>query len=240
VTEERDRKSVAVIAIDGPAGAGKSTVARAVAERLGFIYADTGKLYRALALKAEISGVSLNGKADVKSLCDTTEIEYRYIDGASRVFLDSVDVTDKLTASEKVGELASALSALPEVRATLLKVQRSFGEPPGLVMEGRDIGTVVFPDATLKFYLDASLEERARRRLKDLLLKGGNVTLEEVVEQLRSRDGRDKNRAVAPLRRADDAIYLDTTDMSFDEVVDNIVNRVNRQLHNPNSDEVGR
>jgi cytidylate kinase len=239
VTEVYGNRKAPVIAIDGPAGAGKSTVARAVAERLGFIYADTGKLYRALALKAERAGVSLNDKTAVKSLCDATEIEYRYIDGESRVFVDGIDVTDELTASETVGELASALSALPEVRATLLNVQRSFAKPPGLVMEGRDIGTVVFPDATVKFYLDASVEERARRRLKDLLAKGEDVTFEEVVEQLRSRDERDKNRAVAPLRRADDAIYVDTTDMTFDEVVDNIVNRINAELHNRNSDEVG-
>ena len=145
-----------------------------------------------------------------------------------------------LTASETVGELASALSAVPEVRAVLLEVQRSLARPPGLVMEGRDIGTVVFPEATVKFYLDASVEERARRRMKDLLAKGEDVTLEEVVGQLRARDERDKNRAVAPLRRADDAVYVDTTDMPFDEVVDFLVNRVNRQQGKSGDDETGR
>jgi cytidylate kinase len=239
MTEERDSKSAVVIAIDGPAGAGKSTVARAVAERLGLIYADTGKLYRALALKVGEAGTALDDIAALKMLCGETDVEYRYVDGESRVFLDGIDVTDKLTASETVGKLASALSVLPEVRAVLLEVQRSFVRAPGLVMEGRDIGTVIFPAATVKFYLDASLEERARRRLKDLLVKDEDVTLEEVVEQLRNRDERDKNRAVAPLRRADDAIYVDTTDMPFDEVVNNIVNRVNRELHNRNRDEVG-
>lgn len=229
MTDAYDDKDAPVVAIDGPAGAGKSTVARAVAERLEFIYADTGKLYRALALKAAGTNTRIDDKEAIKALSRETDIEYRYIDGESRVYLDGADVTDKLTASETVGELASALSALPEVRAALLAVQRSLARPPGLVIEGRDIGTVVFPGATVKFYLDASVEERARRRLKDLLAKGEDATLEEVVGQLRARDERDKNRSVAPLRRADDAVYVDTTDMSFDEVVDLLVDRVNRR-----------
>jgi cytidylate kinase len=239
VTDVHDDKDAPVVAIDGPAGAGKSTVARAVAERLGLIYADTGKLYRALALKVSDVGVSVDDKAGVEALCGETDIEYRYIDGESWVYLDGADVTDELTASETVGELASALSALPEVRAVLLEAQRSLAHPPGLVMEGRDIGTVVFPEATVKFYLDASVEERARRRLKDLLAKGEDATLEEVVGQLRARDERDKNRVVAPLRRADDAVYVDTTDMTFDEVVDLLVDRVNRRLEK-SDDEVRR
>jgi cytidylate kinase len=230
VTDAHDDKDVPVIAIDGPAGAGKSTVARAVAERLGLIYADTGKLYRALALKAAWADIRIDDSEAIKALSRETDIEYKYIDGESRVYLDGADVTDELAASETVGELASALSALPEVRAALLEVQRSLARPPGLVMEGRDIGTVVFPEATVKFYLDASVEERARRRLNDLLAKGEDVTLDEVVGQLRARDERDKNRAVAPLRRADDAVYVDTTDMTFDEVVDLLANGVNRRL----------
>lgn len=230
MTDEHDDKDAPVVAIDGPAGAGKSTVARAVAERLGLIYADTGKLYRALALKAAGADIRIDDSDAIKALSRETDIEYKYIDGESRVFLDGADVTDELAASETVGELASTLSALPEVRAALLEVQRSLARPPGLVMEGRDIGTVVFPEATVKFYLDASVKERARRRLKDLLAKGEDATLDEVVGQLRARDERDKNRAVAPLRRADDAVYVDTTDMTFDEVVDLLVDRVNRRL----------
>ncbi|UCE26944.1 MAG: (d)CMP kinase [Candidatus Coatesbacteria bacterium] len=239
MTDAHDYKDAPVVAIDGPAGAGKSTVARAVAKRLGLIYADTGKLYRALALKAADVGISVDDKTGIEALCGETDIGYRYIDGESRVFLDGADVTDKLAASEKVGELASALSALAEVRTALLEVQRSLARPPGLVMEGRDIGTVVFPDATVKFYLDASVEERAGRRLKDLLAKGENVTFEEVAEQLRARDERDRNRKVAPLRRADDAVYVDTTDMSFDEVVNCLVGHVKRGLGNAEDDETG-
>jgi cytidylate kinase len=240
MTAARDGERAPVIAIDGPAGAGKSTVARVVAERLGLIYADTGKLYRALALKVVGAGIVLEDKKAVEALCADTAIEYRYVDGESRVFLDGTDVTDKLTVSETVGELASALSALPDVRAALLEVQRSFVRPPGLVIEGRDIGTVVFPDATVKIYLDASLEERARRRLKDLSAKGEEVTFEDVVEQLRNRDERDKKRAVAPLQRAADAEYVDTTDMSFNEVVDYLVDFIDGELDGPNNGETGR
>jgi cytidylate kinase len=240
MTDVYDDKNAPVVAIDGPAGAGKSTVARAVAERLGLVYAETGKFYRALALKAAGTNIRIDDKEAIKALSRETNIEYSYVDGESRVYLDGADVTDMLTASETVGELASALSALPEVRAALLEVQRSLARPPGLVMEGRDIGTVVFPEATVKFYLDASVEERARRRLKDLLAKGEDATLEEVVGQLRARDERDKNRAVAPLRRADDAVYVDTTDMSFDEVVDLLVDRVNRRRGKSDDDEARR
>ncbi len=240
MTDVYDDKNAPVVAIDGPAGAGKSTVARAVAERLRFVYADTGKLYRALALKVAGANTRVDDNEAIKALCGETNMEYRYIDGESRVFLDGADVTDMLTASETVGELASALSTVPEVRAALLEVQRSLARPPGLVMEGRDIGTVVFPEATVKFYLDASVEERARRRLKDLLAKGEDVTFEEVVGQLRARDERDKNRAVAPLRRADDAVYVDTTDMPFDEVVDFLVNRVKHQPRKTDDYDAGR
>jgi cytidylate kinase len=207
-----------IIAIDGPAASGKSTVAKETARRLGLIYADTGKLYRALALAVLNSGVDVEDETVVEAAIADVAISYNFDEGVFRVFLNTEDVTDELGSTE-VGEAASKLSAFPAVRAALLGLQRSAARPPGVVMDGRDIGTVVFPDARYKFYIDASLEARAERRLKDLLALGEHITLKQVYDDLAERDERDKNRTTAPLRCADDAVYIDTSELTVEEVI---------------------
>jgi cytidylate kinase len=214
-----------VVALDGPAGAGKSTVGRAVARALGFVFVETGKLYRAVGLKASRERVSLGDAAALAAACARTTIAYELRDGVPAVFLDGEDVTDKLGGPE-AAEAASAVSAYPEVRAALLPIQRKLAEGRGVVMEGRDIATVVFPDARYKFFLDASLSERARRRRLDLEALGIRMSEADVAADLAARDARDTSRATAPLTRAADAEYLDTTAMEFDDVVAAIVGRV--------------
>ncbi len=217
-----------VVALDGPAGSGKSTVGRAVARRLGFFFVETGKLYRALALIALRGSLPLDDGPRLAAAFGKAEVRYGLRNGDPFVTLDGEDVTAELAAGD-AAEAASAVSALPEVRAALMPLQRRLAEPPGVVVEGRDIGTVVFPDAAYKFYLDASPAERARRRARDFAAMGKAVTEEKVRKDLGVRDGRDEARAAAPLKRADDAVYLDTTGMSFDEVVDFIVDYVKRK-----------
>ncbi|MCP4230854.1 MAG: (d)CMP kinase [bacterium] len=214
-----------VIAVDGPAASGKSTVAKKVARRLGLVYADTGKFYRALALAVLNSGVNLDDKSAVERAIADTEISYTFDEGAFRVLLGDDDVTDEL-GKTIVGEAASRLSALPAVRAALLDLQRSTAQPPGVVMDGRDIGTVVFPDAPFKFYIDASLQVRAERRLKDLLTLDEDITLQQVYDDLAKRDKRDKNRTVAPLRCAEDAIYIDTSELTVEEVIAEVIGTI--------------
>jgi cytidylate kinase len=223
-----DGGAAVVVALDGPAGSGKSTVGRAVARRLGFFFVETGKLYRALALIALRGSLPLDGGPRLAGAFEEAEVRYGLRSGDPFVTLDGEDVTAELAAGN-VAEAASAVSALPEVRAALLPLQRRLAEPPGAVVEGRDIGTVVFPDAAYKFYLDASPAERARRRARDFADMGKAVTEEKVRKDLLTRDGRDEARPAAPLKRADDAVYLDTTGMSFDEVVDFIVDYVKRR-----------
>jgi cytidylate kinase len=211
-----------VIAMDGPAASGKSTIAKEVARRLDLVYADTGKFYRALALAVLNSGAALDDETAIKEAIADIEISYTFEGGVFRVYLDGVDVTGEL-GKTVVGEAASRLSALPVVRDTLLELQRSTSRSPGVVMDGRDIGTVVFPGASYKFYIDASLQIRAERRLKDLLALGEDITLQQVYDDLAKRDERDKNRAVAPLRIADGAVYIDTSELSIAEVVDEVI-----------------
>jgi len=214
-----------VIALDGPAGAGKSTVGLAVARALGFTFVETGKLYRAVALQALRLGVPLGDAAALAAMCAVTDLVYELRAAGPAVILDGEDVTASL-AAPPVTEAASAVSANADVRAALLPLQRRLARPRGVVMEGRDIGTVVFPDAAFKFYLDASLGARAERRARDLAALGEETTPSKVAMDLEARDRRDAGRAVAPLRRADDAIYVDTTDMTFEQVVEFIVNVV--------------
>jgi cytidylate kinase len=223
-----DAGAAVVIALDGPAGSGKSTVGRAVARRLGFSFVETGKLYRAVALKGLRAGLPLDDGPRLAAAFEDADVRYGLRDGDPFVTLDGEDVTAELAGGE-VAEAASAVSALPDVRAALLPLQRRLAEPPGAVVEGRDIGTVVFPDAAYKFYLDASPAERARRRARDFAAVGKAIAAEEVEKDLEVRDGRDEGRAAAPLKRADDAVYVDTTGMSFDEVVDFIVDYVKRR-----------
>lgn len=212
-----------VIAIDGPAGAGKSTVARRVAAALGYLYVDTGAMYRAMTLKVLMHGVDPADRERVAQLARETDIALMTgPDGAPQVVLDGVDVTKRLRQPE-IDLAVSTVAAVPEVRERLLSVQRRLAERGGVVLEGRDTGTHVAPDADLKVFLTASPAERARRRYRELVAAGHRTTLDEVERELRRRDEQDMTRAAAPLQRAPDAIELDTTGRSIDAVVDEIL-----------------
>lgn len=198
------------IAIDGPAGAGKSTLSRKVASELGFIYVDTGALYRAVGLKFSNSGADTNLECDIEGILSTTKVDIRFVDGEQRVFLDEVDVSDDIR-TPTASMMASAVSAKPPVRAFLLEMQRQLAKDNNVVMDGRDIGTVVLPNATVKIYLTASAEDRAKRRYDELILKGQEVTFKDVYDDMVKRDYNDMNRDIAPLKQADDAVVADTT-----------------------------
>jgi cytidylate kinase len=208
-----------IIAIDGPAGSGKSSIGGMLADRLGYIHLSTGAIYRAIGWKAHQIGIAFENIPAMMGLIEATTIEFQKTQGPNRVFVDGEDWTDRLSSNE-AGKLASEVSAIPEVRQGLLGLQRRAGERGGVVLDGRDIGTVVFPDADVKFYLDASPEERAKRRYKQLQRQGLPGDLTQLVEDIKQRDYDDSHRAVAPLRRADDAIYIDSTPYSIKEVLD--------------------
>ena len=215
-----------IIAIDGPSGAGKGTISRALAAKLGFKYLDSGALYRLVGLAAKRHSVDLANHIDVSALAAHMDINFRPTkDGSLSVFLESEDVTQELR-TEETGALASQVASHKPVRAALLARQRLFATAEGLVADGRDMGTVVFPQAQLKIYLTASIEERAQRRYKELLAKGENVNLPALVEQVRSRDERDMSRDASPLIPAEDAIELDTSELSIQEVMDTVLNLV--------------
>jgi cytidylate kinase len=212
--------TVFVVAIDGPGGAGKSTTARAVAARLGLSYLDTGALYRCVALRALEEGLALDDGPRIAEIA--RRLDVRFAAGSASVMLGDRDVGAEIRTPE-ISQAASKVSALPAVRAALVDLQRRSARAPGTVAEGRDMGTVIFPDARLKIFLDATVDERARRRAADLRGLGRADDIAEVRAQLAERDARDSGRAVAPLCRAPDAVVLDTTDLAFDEVVDRIV-----------------
>jgi len=205
------------IAIDGPAGAGKSSIARAAAANLGFIYVDTGALYRTVALAALKRGLKSEDKEEIIALLPAIEVSMGFVDGEQRVFLNGEDVSEAIRLPE-VSAAASTVSAIPEVRQFLFDLQRDMAKTNDVLMDGRDIGTVVLPDAQLNIYLTATPEERARRRYEQIKDKS-DVTYEEVLKDLNQRDYQDTHREIAPLKQADDAVLLDTTNMSFDEVV---------------------
>ncbi len=213
-----------IIAIDGPAGAGKSTVARRLAKELGYIYMDTGAMYRAFAWKVLREGIKLREETLQRELRETN-IELVERDGQLRVILDGIDVTDRIRTPE-LSQKASKVSTLKTVRNRMVELQRALGYGGGVVAEGRDIGTVVFPSADVKIYLDASAQERARRRFEELRGQGKQIGLEETLKEMDERDRRDKERAVAPLRKADDAILIDSSHLSIDEVVDRIMEEI--------------
>ncbi|MCS6949548.1 MAG: (d)CMP kinase [bacterium] len=211
-----------VVTIDGPAGAGKSSVAQRVSRALGLRYLDTGALYRALAWKAIQRGLRPQDTRYIIEMARATRVELLPQDGEQRVLVDGQDVTEAIRAPE-VANLASPISAIPEVRAILLDWQREFGRQGGVVAEGRDTGTVVFPDAPVKIFLTASLDERARRRHKELLERGIDVPFEQVKLDMEARDQRDATRHIAPLRPAPDAVVIDTTHMSLEQVVEEVL-----------------
>lgn len=209
-----------VIAVDGPAGAGKSTVARAVAERLGYLYVDTGAMYRAVALKALNSGVDLRDEEQVVHTLEHSDIVLKAAPGgALSVYLDGRDVTEAIRSPE-VNASVSVVAGFPRVRELMVRRQRALAARGGVVVDGRDIGTYVLPDADVKFFLTASLPARARRRQRELEALGYHVDLAELAEQIQHRDRLDASRPVAPLRRADDAVVIDTTELSVPAVVD--------------------
>ena len=214
-----------IIAIDGPVGAGKSSTARKVADFLGFIYSDTGAMYRAVTLDVLDHGGDPADEVSVGRVAAKSKIELVIKDGNQRTFLNGVDVTERIRDRD-VTKAVSDVSAMKCVRDRMTELQRSIGRNGGIVMEGRDIGTVVFPDAEYKVYLDASVEVRAQRRYSELKVKGIEITVDDLKKEIIERDRANIQRALAPLRKAPDAIVLDTTDMTFDEQVAAIVSLV--------------
>ncbi|WP_439858877.1 (d)CMP kinase [Pseudomonas sp. MBLB4136] len=216
-----------VIAIDGPSGSGKGTIAGLLAKRLGWSLLDSGALYRLLAFAARNHGVDLTNEEAMKLLAAHLDVQFKAAsnDLGQRITLEGEDVTD-LIRNEQIGAGASQVASLPAVREALLQRQRAFQEMPGLVADGRDMGTVVFPDAPLKIFLTASAEERARRRYLQLKAKGDDVNLASLLDEIRARDERDTQRAVAPLKPAADAIQLDSTELSIEQVLERILSEV--------------
>jgi len=211
------------IAIDGPAGAGKSTIAKIISRELGIIYLDTGAMYRAVALKAIREGINTRDRQSLCKLIQNIDIRIVYTGSEQHVIMDGEDVSGKIRTSE-VSIGASDVSAVPEVRLKMVELQREIASGNSVVMDGRDIGTYVLPDAKYKFFLTASVEERAKRRYKEQLEKGiTGISFEDVKEDIEYRDKNDSSRAFAPLKKADDAIELDTTDMSVDEATEAIM-----------------
>ena len=222
------------MAIDGPAGAGKSTVAKAVAKRLGYRYMDTGAMYRALAWKVMRQGADPGDERALGRILESTEVDLGADAASPSVMLDGADVSGAIRTAE-VGQMASRVSGMGVVRRRMADLQRTMGRSGCIVAEGRDMGTVVFPDADVKIYLDASPETRARRRFEELTGREPGLTLEETLADVMRRDRRDKERAVAPLRQADDALRIDSTTLSAAAVVDRILREINSK-----SNEDGR
>ena len=206
------------IAIDGPAGAGKSTIAKLVAKEKGYIYVDTGAMYRGLAIHFLKKGIQPDEKEKIIDACKDAEVSIGYEDGAQQIYLNGENITSMLR-EEAVGNMASISSAVPEVRAKLLDLQRNLAKEKDVVMDGRDIGTHVLPNADVKIYLTASVECRANRRFKELTEKGIACNYDEIAQDIQERDTRDMNREIAPLKKADDAVLVDSYDMTIEEVV---------------------
>lgn len=204
------------VAIDGPCGAGKSTLAKRLARELGYVYVDTGAMYRAIGLYGYRQGVDLHSETQVAALLPKIQLSIAYQNGVQHIFLNGEDVTEAIRA-EEIGMAASAVAALPAVRAFLLETQRRMAKTQNVLMDGRDIGTVVLPDATVKIFLTASAPARAKRRMKELLEKGQPADFETVLADIRQRDYQDSHRAAAPLCQAKDAVLVDTSDLDFEQ-----------------------
>ena len=215
-----------VVAIDGPAGAGKSTVAKEAAKRLSAVYVDTGAMYRAVALYAIENG-AINDTGAIVSLLDKLDIDIKYKDGVQKIYLNGRDVSDEIRTNE-VSMGASAVAVIPEVRLKLVELQRDLAKSQSVIMDGRDIGTYVFPDADVKIFLTASPEKRAKRRFDELIAKGLKVVENDILEDIKKRDKNDSERAFAPLKQAEDAVLLDTSDLSLEQAVSSAIEIINR------------
>jgi cytidylate kinase len=221
-------KARLVITVDGPSGAGKTTVSKRLAQGLGYIHLDTGALYRVVALAVKEAGIDPDCEERLSHVCSRLDVQLKNRDNTLAVFLHGRDVTHKIRTPE-ISLLASRVSAKAVVRETLLGIQRKIGEGGGVVAEGRDAGTVVFPQASVKFYLDADLETRGARRYKELESMGTDVTLSKTIEQIRKRDENDSGRELAPLKPAEDAIYVDTGPLTIEEVTDTMTEVVRKR-----------
>lgn len=222
-----------IVAIDGPSAAGKSSAGKLLARRLGYVYVESGAFYRALGWKVHTQGADPFDHAALTALCESSVIEVRRTvsDRAvqeTRIVIDDRDVTDELRTPE-MGTMAAKISVVPQVREPMLRLQRAMAKDGGVVMEGRDIGTIVFPHADVKFYLDADVKVRGERRYRELLTKGLTVDLQGTIDEIVERDRKDMTRAVAPLRKAEDAIAIDSTGLTLDEVVARMVGAVERR-----------
>lgn len=210
------------VAIDGPAGAGKSTIAKLVAKEKGYIYVDTGAMYRGLAIHFLDKGIQPQETEEVIEACKDAEVTIAYEDAVQHVYLNGKDISSRLR-NEEVGNMASVTSAIPEVRKKLLELQQNLAKTQNVIMDGRDIGTCVLPHADVKVYLTASVETRAKRRYQELQEKGEDCNLEEIAHDIEERDRRDMTREIAPLKQAEDAVLVDSSDMTIAEVVKTIV-----------------
>lgn len=217
------------VAIDGPAGAGKSTIAKAVAKELGFIYVDTGAMYRAIALYLLRNGIKAEDEEAISTRCKEANVSIQYVDGKQVVFLNGEDVNPYIR-TEEVGSMASSSSTNKEVRLQLLGLQRELAKNNDVVMDGRDIGTNILPDAQAKIYLTASIEVRALRRYKELVEKGMDCDLEEIKKEIAIRDQRDMNREIAPLKQAEDAYLLDSSELTIEEVKNEMIGYIKSKM----------
>lgn len=216
-----------IIAIDGPSAAGKSTLAKRIARDLGFTYLDTGAMYRALALKVLREGIDLNAGQTLQELVERTAIDLLETGGTLKVLLDGEDVSDKIRTPE-VSQMASKASALSVVRQRMLVLQRALGQRGNVVAEGRDVGTVVFPEANMKIFLDASAQERARRRVEELRRAGQQVSLADTLREMTERDKRDSERDLAPLRKADDALAIDSSSLDAEALAQRVMQEIRK------------
>jgi len=219
------------IAIDGPSGAGKSTMAKIISKKLGILYLDTGSMYRAVALKAIRQGIDTRDREKVAAIMPDIRIDISYVDGSQRVFLDGEDITGSIRTNE-VSMGASNVSAFPDVRERLVELQRKIADNTGVIMDGRDIGTHVLPNADVKIFLTASVEERARRRYEELKEKGLlDKTLDQLIEEIKTREYNDSTRQHSPLRQAEDAILLDTSHLNIDQAVQKILEIIDKRTN---------
>ncbi|TCK97995.1 cytidylate kinase [Natranaerovirga hydrolytica] len=217
------------IAIDGPAGAGKSTIAKKVAETLGYVYIDTGAMYRAIAYECIRKNINIKDEEAINTLCSNIDIIIQYVDGEQQVLLNNENVTHYIRTTE-VGNVTSQISVYHNVRKKLVELQQKLAHQANVIMDGRDIGTYVLPNANLKIFLTASIEQRAQRRWKELNDKGDQTQLKTLEAQIKERDYNDMNRKIAPLKKAEDAIEVDTSNMSIEEVVKKVISLYNKRI----------